>query len=289
MEEKVCLNGEIIPASKALVSAFDYGFLYGYGVFETMRAYSGVVFRMERHLERLYGGLEILNINTGNKRDKVGQDCYKLMEENRLKNARIRIAVTAGQGRIPPDLSLCKNPVVLITAGNYIPLSSQVYANGYRAVISTFRHNSRSGISGLKTTCYLENIMARREALMQEADEAVLLNEAGMVAEGSTSNIFIVSGNKVTTPSVGDGILPGITREAVIELCPELEISCREERISPEMLMGADEAFITGSVIEIMPLVSIGGRPLGNGKPGPITLRITEAYRDLVSRETQRK
>ena len=289
MENKVCLNGKFIAPGDALIPALDYGFLYGYGLFETMRAYNGIVFRIDRHMDRLLEGAVVLEMNSALDLKEIKKLCRELLEVNNLKEARIRVAVTAGLGSIPPDLSPCASPTLFITAYNYIPPAEQVYKSGYKAVISAFSRSSKSRLSGLKTICYLENMLARREALKQKADEALMINESGMVSEGSISNIFIVSGGKVTTPALSEGALPGITREAVIELCGSMGVECIEGQLSPEILTKADEAFLTGSVLEIMPLVDVSGRPVGTGKPGLLTEKLIKAYTELVQCETMNK
>jgi len=287
MENMVCLNGKFIAPGDALISALDYGFLYGYGLFETMRAYNGIVFRINRHMERLFEGAAVLEMDSALDFEEIKRQCYGLLEVNNLKEARIRVAVTAGQGKIPPDLSPCSSPTLFITANHYIPPESEVYERGYKAVISAFSRSSKSRLSGLKTMCYLENMLARREALKQKVDEALMINESGMITEGTTSNIFIVCGGRVITPALSEGALPGITREVVMELCGEMGIECTEGKLSHDILKDAHEAFLTGSVLEIMPLVNISGIPVGTGKPGAVTGKLMKAYREMVKNETR--
>ncbi len=283
MDDLVYLNGEMVPRSEARVSVMDYGFLYGHGLFETMRAYGGRVFRLGKHLSRLSRGAAWLGlaVDAGELADAVG----KSVAANGLGDARIRITVSAGEGGAVPDLSSCARPTVLVVAAAFDPLPQDVYARGFRAILSSITRNGRSPLSAVKSTSFLESMMARQEARDAGVDEAVCLNERGTVAEASMSNIFVVAGGVLRTPGLDSGILPGITREAVLELAAGAGIATHEDDITPEELSAADEAFLTNSVMEVMPLTELAGRPIGPGAPGPVTLRLMAAYRALVGRE----
>ena len=283
MNEIVYLNGKLIPRSQTRISALDYGFLYGYGLFETMRAYGGRVFRLDSHLNRLAQSARVLGISI--EVLELKSAVMDTIQANKLSEARIRITVSIGEGEMTPDLSTCNRPTVLILAENYQPYPGRVYRKGFRAVVSVIRRNSQSPLSLLKSTSYLESILARQEARAAGVDEALCLNEKGFLAEGSMSNIFLVADGILKTPGCESGVLPGITRQTVLELAPKLGIDTLECDIRLDELFQAREAFFTSSLIEVMPLTEIGGKLIGSGRPGSVTKRFMAAYRKLVLNE----
>lgn len=280
MSEIVYLNGSLMPRSQARISALDYGFLYGFGLFETMRAYEGQVFLLDRHLSRLARSAEILGLPIGV--SDLEEAVMATIQANQLSEARIRISISIGEGGMAPDPSTCQKPTVLVLAGHYQPYPEQVYQKGFRAVVSSIRRNSQSPLSRLKSANYLENILAREEARKAGVDEALCLNEKGLLAEASMSNIFLVTNGTLRTPRQGSGILPGITREVVLELASQLGIDTIEGDIRLDELFHAQEAFLTNSLIEVMPLTELDGKPIGSGRPGSLTKRLMVAYRKLV-------
>jgi len=284
MSETVYLNGTLIPRRQAMISVMDYGFLYGFGLFETMRAYHGQVFRLDRHLGRLARSAELLGLAA--EIPDLTDAVRETIRVNRLSDARIRITVSIGEGGMVPDPGTCRKPTVLILAGPYRPYSEPVYERGFRAVTSSIHRNSQSPLSRLKSANYLESLLAKQEARNAGADEALCLNEKGLLAEASMSNIFLVSDGSLLTPKEDSGILAGITREAVLELADRLKIGFSERDISPEEVCPAEEAFLTNSLIEIMPLTRVDGQPIGSGRPGPVTHKLRAAYRRLVLEST---
>jgi branched-chain amino acid aminotransferase group I len=286
MTEVVYLNGKLMPASEARVSPFDYGFLLGFGLFETMRAYNGHVFRLDRHLARLMRSAEALGIASRLGNFDLAEACYQVLEANGLGDARIRLTISAGEGDIVPNLDTCYGVTVFIVARKLEPLAEAVYERGYRVALSTIRRNSRSPISQHKSTSWLENVLARSAARAAGADDALLLNERGMVAECSASNIFVVHNGVLRTPTTESGALPGVTREVVLELAEAMGLGCVITDIELGELLRADEAFVTSSIIEVMPLTQVDGRNIGDGNPGPMTKRLMAAYRELVKRES---
>ncbi len=284
MEEMAYLNGSVVPLRQAKVPATDYGFLYGYGLFETLRAYQGRVFRLERHLERLAQSADLLGIPIN--KDELAKAVSSVIRANRLADARIRITVSIGEGGLAPDPASCTSPTVLVTAAEYKPYPEEIYERGFRALISPLRRNSRSPLAQLKSTSYLESMLARQQARQAGADEAICLNERGLLAEASMSNVFLVIQGILKTPGLDSGILPGITREAVLELAGKLGIGVIKGETELEELWRADEAFLTGSLIEVMPLAEVDSRPVGDGKPGIFTRRLMGEYRRLVEKET---
>lgn len=280
MDEIVYLNGKLIPRSQAKISALDYGFLYGYALFETMRTYGGRVFRLEGHLNRLAKSAKMLGISI--ELPEIKDAVLDTIQANNLSEARVRITISIGEGAINADISTCSKPTVLIIAENYQPYPKKIYRKGFRAVVSTIRCNSQSPLSRLKSTSYLESILARQEAREAEVDEAICLNEEGFLAEGSMSNIFLVAEGILKTPGYDSGILPGITRQTVLELAPKLGIDNLECDIRLDELFQAQEAFFTSSIIEVMPLTEIEGKLIGSGKPGSVTKGFMAEYKKLV-------
>lgn len=289
MNELVYINGKFVPREEARVSVDDHGFLYGYGLFETMRAYNGCIFRLDEHLARLLKsagkvGLDLSGLD-------LVQACRETLSANGLESARIRLTVTHGDSLELPWHEPSGPPAVVVTAREYRPLSLDAYRRGYRVIISSFRQFRRSSLRGIKPTSYLLNVLARREAVSQGFDEALLLNEDGRLTEGSTSNVFFVAGSGLVTPPLESGILPGITRDLVIELAGGLEVPVAEENITPEELSRFRQAFLTASTLEIMPLASITAAdattPLFQSDGlGNIIPRLMNAYREKVTEET---
>ncbi|MFH0847123.1 MAG: aminotransferase class IV [Chloroflexota bacterium] len=285
MDEIVYLNGVMLPRSQASISVMDYGFLYGYALFETMRAYGGRVFGLDRHLARLARSAELLSIKIGGLDLKSA--VMDTLRANRLSEARIRITVSIGEGGMAPDPASCKSPTVLVVAGAYQPYPEPVYEKGLGAIVSSVRRNQRSLLSALKSANYLESILAREQARAAGAGEAICLNEAGLLAEASMSNAFLVTRGTLRTPGTQSGILPGITREIVLELAGRMGIKAVEQDIRLEELLQAEEAFLTSSLIEVMPLSELDGKMIGSGRPGTITRKLRQAYRELVASGTE--
>ncbi len=292
MEEIVYFNGSLVPRSQALVSAFDHGFLYGYGLFETMRAYHGKIFRLDRHLQRLMDSAGILGMAAGLAGIDLGRACTDTLAANKLADARLRLTVSRGE--VPSFPGVSNTPTVLVAATAYSPLPPAVYAQGYTAGIASLQRQSRSVLSGIKSTSYLLNILVKMEAERAGLDEVLLLNEQGIIAEGSISNVFFVSDSVLLTPPVASGILPGVTRGVVMELARSLAIDIHEVDIKQDDIQNYDESFLTNSVLEIMPLIRIRKADgetvtIGSGQPGKITRRLMKAYHELVERETSGK
>ena len=281
----VYLNGSLVPLSKAGLSPLDSGFLYGCGLFETMCSYSGRVFRLDKHLDRLRRSARFLGIDLDSLPDleKAVYDCLK---SNKTSNARIRLTISCGEGATIPDLVSQRHPTVLVVAIGYTPYSAETYERGFRAIVSGVRRNSQSPVSGMKSLSCLDLLLARREAKLAGADEAILLNEQGYLAEGSTSNVFLVSGDTLVTPSEDSGILPGITRETVLEMAHSSDLKTVLKKVSLEELNQANETFLTNSLIQIMPLTQVNGQAIGSGQPGLVTKRLMSAYQQLVEQET---
>jgi len=305
MAEIVYLNGQLVPRSQARLSPLDHGFLYGYGLFETMRAYNGYIYRLDRHLTRLRRSAQSLGLannitttlNIVQGKQSLETACLETLEANQLKDARLRLTVSAGEGNMTPDPGTCSSPTVLVTAQNLVPLPPEKYESGFKATLSSLRRNSQSPLSRLKSTCYMENILARMQARAAGCDEAILLNEQGYLAEGSATNIFLVKKSLslegrgqvrvLVTPSLESGVLPGITREAVLEIAQASNIKTMERQVELKELIEAEEAFVTNSILELMPLTCFEGKPIGSGRTGQLTEKLLAAYRKLINEALQ--
>jgi branched-chain amino acid aminotransferase len=284
MSEIVYLDGSLVPASQARISVMDYGFLYGFGLFETMRAYGGQVFLLDRHVDRLASSAGELGLPVDT--EELKKAVIDTLQANKLVDARVRITVSRGEGSMSPDTGASEKPTVLVTAANYHPYPDPTYRKGFSAIFSTIRRNSQSPLSRLKSTNYMESMLAKQEARSAGADEALFLNEKGLLAEASMSNIFLVDGGVLRTPGLENGILPGITRQMVLEMAPRLNIDCIEQGVKPEEIYHSGEAFLTNSLMEIMPLTGLDGKPIGMGSPGPVTGKLREEYRKMVAAAT---
>jgi branched-chain amino acid aminotransferase len=291
MEEIVYLNGSLVPSSHAHISVFDHGFLYGYGLFETMRAYHGKIFLLERHLKRLLSSAETIGLASGLAGIDLGRACRETLKANGLEDARLRLTVSNGEADAFPWTGISTTPTVVVTARSYTPFSAEKYNQGFKIGVASLRRCQQSPISRIKSANSLISVLARMEAVSYGLDEALLLNDRGFIAEGGGSNVFYVKDSGLVTPSLESGILPGITREVVIELADGLGIGVVEGDVSPTELERFDEAFFTNSVIEIMPVVAVRDDTgkmvtIGSGKPGEITKQLMAAYREQVEKET---
>jgi branched-chain amino acid aminotransferase len=281
----VYINGELVPKEKASVSVFDHGFLYGNGLFETMRAYRKKIFRLEHHLQRLFLSLEYLQFPIPFTFDTLKKAIYETIAANRLEDAYIRLNVTRGEGTTVPDPATCKNPTLIIIVREYLPYSPALYQKGYSGKVVTVRPSPHTPSTGMKTFNFLNHIIAKMEAKASGFNEGILVNTDGFITEGTVSNIFMVKGKTVSTPSRAVGLLPGVTRQVILELAQEKGLKAVEATITPQQLSEADEAFLTNSLVEIMPLVALDGRPLGKGVPGSVTQDLSHAYSQQVKKE----
>jgi len=279
---KVFVNERIVDEKKAVVSVFDRGLLYGDGVFETMRSYKKKIFLLDRHLDRLYNSAEVIGMKIRLNRKYLKYIIYKLLKINRLKDTYIRLAVTRGEGTVGLGTTALKNQNVIIITKKFKPYPDKLYKKGVTLSVSSIRRNERSGLSGIKSINYLNNILARIEAQKNGATDALLLNTNDMVAESAVSNIFMIKKKSLVTPSIDSGILPGITREIVLSLADRLGLHPVEREIKLTELKNAKEVFLTNTLMEIMPVVKIDGKNIANGRPGSVTRSIHKAYRSLT-------
>lgn len=274
------VNGQVNQTS---ISVMDYGFLYGFGLFETMRAYDGTIFCLERHLERLYYSAERLQWGLPWGKEELAGQVTQTLRSLSGGNGYVRLSVTRGIGT-SLDLASCIKPSFAVMVRPYQPLSAQRYQQGWHLITSTIRRNSTSPFSRVKSLNYADNILAKQEAKDKGADEGLLLNEAGYVAEGCTSNVFVVKNGMLGTPCLESGILNGITRQIVMEIAKKAAVPVVEKRLLPTALADADEVFCTNSLLEIMPVTRWEGKGINQGALGPITGFIQDQYQQMVQR-----
>lgn len=278
-ELRVHLNGRVVPESQAFVRVSDAGFLHGASVFSTALAHHGTVFRLDRHLSRMFATASMIGLRTDATPEGVEAALYELMTVNELAEARVRITLTPGSVH-------GGDPTTLITASPLPAYPREWYEQGIGVVLSTLRQGSGPPIYGAKTGCYLPRIIARQEAATKGFDEALWFTEDGRLAEACTCNVFIVLDGEVLTPSTDTPALPGVVREAVMELCRSLDISCTDKRATTiRELLRAEEVFVTSSCAGIRPVTRIERHAVGKEEPGSVTRRIMEAYRELLDRE----
>ncbi|MBS1126684.1 MAG: putative Aminodeoxychorismate lyase [Nitrospirae bacterium] len=276
----IFLNKTIVPESDAVVSVYDRGFLYGDGIYETMRAYNGVVFMLEKHLERLGRSALLTRLDipeTGFITDAV----CRTMEANKLSDAYIRVTVSRGKGPIGLDPELCKEPTFVVITEDFREYPGHLYSDGVKLVIAKTRRNLVSAINPrIKSLNFLNNIFAKMEAKEGGAYEAVMLNAEGLIAEGTVSNIFFVKDNVLCTPALDVGVLDGITRELVISLAKKNDIRVSEGKFYPADLFNASEVFFTNTTSEIMPVSQV---ELIAYRVGEISKSLHMLYKEEVS------
>jgi branched-chain amino acid aminotransferase len=279
------LNGRFVPTDEATVSVFDHGFLYGDGVYETMRSYGGKIFLLGRHLARLKQSADAIALPLPLPLEKIGEALQESLTVNKLREAYLRIQISRGPGEIGLDPALCPAPTLVILVKPFKDYPPALYESGVNVAITATRRNHPLSLDpAIKSTNFLNNILAKIESLKAGAYEGIMLNWKGYVAEGTISNIFAVKKQALLTPSLDTGILDGITRDLVLHLAKQNKISVREKLLRPGDLAKADECFITNTTVEIMPVTSIDGKPVGTGAPGPVTKKLLNAYRNEVQR-----
>ena len=276
----VYLDGHFVPKEQAVVSVFDHGFLYGDGIYETMRAYGGKLFLLKKHLARLKRSANALSLNLPLSLDQIGMALNESLVVNKLQDAYVRLHISRGPGEIGLDPALCVAPTMVIVAKPFHDYPAEYYERGVSvAVVKTRRNHPLALPPSVKGTNFLNNILAKIEAIKAGAFEGIMLNVSGYVAEGTISNVFMVKKGILYTPHRDTGILEGVTRDLVLRLAKKKKILVRETLIRPKSLLSADEVFITNSTVEILPVAAVNKETVGSGKPGPVTAALHQAYK----------
>jgi branched-chain amino acid aminotransferase len=274
----VWLNGGLVPAAEARVSVFDHGFLYGDGLFETVRAYGGRLFMTDAHFDRLASGARRVGLDVPFDRAGFADLLDRTRRANGLEEALLRLTVSRGAGPPVPDASACGPATVVVTARPAATRDPDRWRRGIAVALVP----GAVAAGGLKSISYQAHVLALAEARRRGADEAVLVNPAGEVAEGSVSNLFGVWGGLLATPPLDAGALAGVTRAVVLELAEREGVPAAQRTLSPEDLGAADELFVTGSGWEVMPVTRLDGHEVGEGSAGPVTARLHAAFRRTV-------
>lgn len=283
MSLKIYINGTLFDKEDAKISVYDHGLLYGDGVFEGLRSYSGKVFRLEEHLDRLYDSAKAIWLEIPMAKVDLAKAVNETLAVNGIEDGYIRLIVTRGGGSLGLDPTRTSDPQVIIIT-DYISLyPKEYYENGLEIVsVSTIRNHPAALSPRVKSLNYLNNILAKIEGLQAGCVEALMLNHKGEIAECTGDNIFLVSKGEVRTPPIDAGILEGITRDAVIELARAAGMTVREIPLTKHDVYIADECFLTGSAAEVIPVVKVDSRPIGDGKPGAITQKLIESFHELT-------
>ena len=285
-DAKIYVDGKFYSEANAKVSVLDHGLLYGDGIFEGIRFYNGRVFRLEEHLNRLWDSARSICLEIPMTMRDMTEAVLETIRQNHLRDGYIRLLVTRGIGNLGLNPTQCKCPSVIIIAATIALYRQDVYRKGLAIVTCATRRSNPAALNpAVKSLNYLNNVMARIEANLAGADEALMLNDAGNVAECTADNVFVVKRGQIFTPPITAGALRGITRSIVFEIAAELGIKVSDTDITRHDVFVADECFLTGTAAEIIPVVKADGRLIGNGKPGPITMRTMARFREMT-RET---
>lgn len=276
--EKVFLNGEIINAAAADVAITDSSYLYGIGLFETMRAVDGSVFRLDDHLQRLNTSADALSIANSYTDEQIRQGIDEVLTANKLTEARLRLQIS--NGAIKSDGTTQTN--LLITATEFTPYPAEYYEKGVRATLTDFRQNPKDPFCGHKTTCYGPRLTALKNAHEKLATEALWFTTENFLAEGSVSNVFLVKKNELYTPPVQTPVLPGIARKTVLEIAEAENIPCHETPLQIGDLLEAEEVFLTNVIMEVLPVTSIEAHTVADSKPGQLTKTIAKKYKNRL-------
>lgn len=282
-EQLIFLNGEFVKKEDAVVSVYDHGFLYGDGIFEGIRAYSGNVFRLDEHLTRLYDSAKSIMLTIPYSKEEMTNIVVKTLRQNELNDGYVRLVVSRGVGDLGLSPYTCEKPTVLVIAEPLRIYPKELYETGLEIITVATRRNRSDALSPMvKTLNYLNNVLVKIEASLAGVSEALMLNDQGYVAEGSADNIFIVKDGKLKTPPGYVGALVGITRNAIMELAQAKGYEMIEGVFTRHEVYTADEVFLTGTAAEVIPVTKVDGRVVGDGNPGPVTSDLSESFRELT-------
>ena len=280
----IYIDGEFLPKAEAKVSVFDHGLLYGDGVFEGIRSYNGRVFKLDEHLERLYDSAKSIMLQIPISIETMKETVLETLRRNHLTEAYIRLIITRGVGDLGLDPDKCPKPSIIIIADKIVLYPQKFYEDGLEIVTASVRRNYAEAINPrIKSLNYLNNILAKIEGKQAGAEEVLMLNAEGYVVECSGDNIFWIKNETLITPPVHMGILEGVTRNSVINLAQDAGIHVEERVFTRHDLYIADECFLTGTAAEVIPVVKIDRRAIGDGQPGKITQRLIAAFRQYAN------
>ncbi len=280
----VYIDGGFYPKSKAKISVFDHGLLYGDGVFEGIRAYNGIVFKLKEHISRLFQSAHAMMLQIPLTKEQMTEAVLETLRKNKMKDAYIRLIVTRGVGDLGLDPRKCPKATVIVITGGIVLHGDEARTKGITTLISWVRRHPVDATSHeIKSLNYLNSVMAKIEANSAGADEAICLDKNGFVAEGVGENVFVVKNGKIFTPPTCSGALPGITAQVVTELATKVGYEVTESNLTPYQLLNADEAFFTGTAAEIVPIREVNKRQIGEGKPGPVTKKLLAAFPKIVA------
>lgn len=280
MSLKIHINGKLVDQADAKVSVYDHGFLYGDGVFEGIRSYGGRVFRLAEHLDRLWDSAKAIWLTIPYTKKEMAEAVEATLAANGIKDGYIRLVVTRGAGTLGLDPNKCGDPQVIIIADKISLYPDELYEHGLEIItVATARNHPAALSPRIKSLNYLNNILAKIEGLQAGCIEALMLNHKGEVAECTGDNIFLVRGGLLLTPPTDAGILEGITRDVVIELARESGMEVRQSPLTRHDVYIADECFLTGTAAEVVPVVKVDSRPIGDGRPGPITRNLMGLFK----------
>ncbi|MEM2117739.1 MAG: branched-chain-amino-acid transaminase [Candidatus Bathyarchaeia archaeon] len=279
----VYIDGKYYPKSQAKISVYDHGLLYGDGVFEGIRAYKGVVFRLKEHIDRLYRSAHTIMLQIPLTKEEMINIVLETLRKNNLKDSYIRLVVTRGVGDLGLNPKKCPKPTIIVITDTIALHKGEAKEKGVTAMLSWVKRDPVDATTHeIKSLNYLNSILAKIEANISGVDEAICLDKNGFICEGVAENIFIVKKGKIFTPPSYTGALPGITAEAVMQLARKLGYEVIEKNITPYELFNAEEVFFTGTAAEIVPVREINKRTINNGVPGPITKKLMEAFAKIV-------
>jgi len=280
----VYIDGEYFPESEAKISVFDHGFLYGDGIFEGIRSYNGIVFKLKEHIDRLYHSARAIMLEIPLTKEEMIEAVLETLRRNNLKDAYIRLVVTRGKGDLGLDPRKCPKPSVIIITVPLLQLyEDEKRERGMSMIVSWIRRDPVDATTHeIKSLNYLNSILAKIEANNAGVDEAIILDTNGFICEGTAENIFIVKDGKIMTPPSTSGPLHGITAGVVKEIAQSIGYQVIEKGITVVDLYEADEAFVTGTAAEIMPIREVNKRQIGEGRMGPVTRKILEKFREYI-------
>jgi len=286
-ELQIYIDGKFYPKSQAKISVYDHGFLYGDGVFEGIRAYNGVVFKLKEHVDRLYRSAHAIMLNIPLTKDEMVQAVVETLRKNNMKDSYIRLIVSRGIGDLGLDPRKCPKPTTIIITDTINIKAGNAKETGITTMFSWVRRNPVDATTHeVKSLNYLNSILAKIEANANGVDEAICLDTSGCIAEGVGENIFIVKNGEILTPPTSTGALEGITADSVINLCRKLNIKLTITNLTPFMLFTADEAFFTGTAMEMVPIREVNKRQIGTDKPGPVTKRLLSEFQKVIEDPT---